>query len=384
MKSYSSSKCRLKFIRQCGRCELDSWQYMPETLKRGRPDNGLPAAKKAAANGAGHRQPTTARATTQPPRPKGYYASLVPGRSIPLPPDFAKCIISLEKLFRIPIWLLLHQGKCQTCGSGVDLDHFMFKAFQEELPNIPRGEPIGILLESPGGDADTAYRVGRLLQRRSGNKLTVIIPQYAKSAATLLALAGSRLVMAENAELGPLDVQLFDPQREEFGSGLDAVQSLERLHSVALSAIDSTMSKMWPHSGKRMDVMLPLVMNFVANFYRPLLEKIDTVDYTRKSRDLKVAEEYAVRLMGENGDLKLAREIASELVAKYPTHSFVIDRDEAARSRQRERRSMGISGLGMKIAKLKPNINRRFEAIVADLIPYLDMLPVVMGRITKL
>ena len=74
---------------------------------------------------------------------------------------------------------------------------------------------------------------------------------------------------------------------------MDAVQSLERLHSIALESIGSAMSVLWPGSGKRTDILMPHVMNYIATFYRPLLEKIDTVDYTRKSRDLKVAEEDA-------------------------------------------------------------------------------------------
>jgi hypothetical protein len=143
------------------------------------------------------------------------------------------------------------------------------------------------------------------------------------------------------------------------------------------------MDLLWPGSGKRSDVLLPHVMNYVANFYRPLLEKIDTVDYTRKSRDLKVAEEYAIRLMGETVDLATARQIASELVAKYPTHGFVIDREEASKPRD-QRGGKGVAGLGLKIAQLKPNVNQRFEEIVAGLIPFLDDLPPILGRITHI
>src|ERR1022692_2149925 len=58
-------------------------------------------------------------------------------------------------------------------------------------------------------------------------------------------------------------------------------------------------------------------------------EKIDTVDYTKKSRELKVAQEYAVRLMQKNYHQKEAKQIAAHLVEQYPTHGFVIDREEA-------------------------------------------------------
>jgi hypothetical protein len=353
---------------------------MPEAIKRGGNETERSPAnpKRLVGNGNGQQGRALPRATRQ--HPKGYFASMFPGGRVPLPPEFGKKIIALEKLLRIPIWVIIHQGKCAHCGRGMEIEHDLFKAFQNELEALPQGQEMGILLESPGGDPHTAYRLGRLFQRRSKNQLTVIIPQFAKSAATLLALSASRLIVAENAELGPLDVQLFDPQREEYGSALDAVQSLERLHSVALGAIAQTMDMLWPDSGKRSDVLLPHVMNYVASFYRPLLEKIDTVDYTRKSRDLKVAEEYAIRLMGESIDLSLARQIASELVAKYPTHGFVIDRQEAGGSRERQGRR-GISGLGLKIETFNASMNQRFEEIVADLIPYLNELPSVIGRV---
>src|SRR3954467_14174828 len=64
-------------------------------------------------------------------------------------------------------------------------------------------------------------------------------------------------------------------------------------------------------------------------FLRPLLEKIDTLDYTRKSRELKVAEEYAIRLMRPTYKAVKAKRVARQLVEKYPTHGFVIDSYEA-------------------------------------------------------
>jgi hypothetical protein len=306
---------------------------------------------------------------------KGYVASIYPF-GMPLPAEFGSSIHLLEKLLNLPIWVLIQQGRCQGCGKGMEMEPAIFKAFQSDYPNIPAGKPVGLLIESPGGDPDTAYRVGRLLQRRSNNQLTVIIPQYAKSAATLLALSASKLIMSENAELGPLDVQLFDPQREEYGSALDAVQSLERLHSNALAAIMQAMNVLMPRIGKRTDVVLPQVLEYVSKFYRPILEKIDTVDYTRKSRDLKLAEEYAVRLMRKM-DLSDAKAIASELVANYPTHGFVIDREEAFSPRGNKK---GLSGLGLKEAQLSARVKEKFEEIVSGMIPYLDELNVI-GRI---
>ncbi len=57
---------------------------------------------------------------------------------------------------------------------------------------------------------------------------------------------------------------------------------------------------------------------------------LDAVHYTQMSRALKVAEEYAVRLLQANYPAEKARGIARHLVEKYPEHEFVIDADEAA------------------------------------------------------
>jgi hypothetical protein len=62
---------------------------------------------------------------------------------------------------------------------------------------------------------------------------------------------------------------------------------------------------------------------------RPLLEKIDTVHYTQMSRTLKVAEEYASRLLQEHHGDENGKALARHLVEKYPEHGFVIDVDEA-------------------------------------------------------
>jgi hypothetical protein len=64
---------------------------------------------------------------------------------------------------------------------------------------------------------------------------------------------------------------------------------------------------------------------------KPMIEKIDTVHYTQTSRVLKVAEEYATRLLVPQYPPEMAKIIARHLVEKYPEHAFVIDSAEAAR-----------------------------------------------------
>lgn len=166
-----------------------------------------------------------------------------------------------------------------------------------------------------------------MLCRHAGGFLAVV-PSYAKSAATLLALGAERILMGADAEFGPLDAQLWDTEREERTSALDEVQALERLHSVALEQLDETMMLMMSGAQKRTEVMLPIACRFVSDTMAPLLEKIDTVHYAKQSRVLKVAEDYAERLLLPHHGPKAAADIANQLVNGYPEHGFVIDREE--------------------------------------------------------
>ncbi|MBN4054633.1 ATP-dependent Clp protease proteolytic subunit [Nitrospira defluvii] len=140
-----------------------------------------------------------------------------------LPKKFAESIKNIESLLEMPVWLVVQNGR----GPWSNIGYELYMGFQKSKHRIKKGKPIALLIESPGGDAHYAYRIARILQRHTENNLTVVIPQFAKSAATLLALGAKNLILGRDAELGPLDVQLFDQDRESFGSALDAVQSLE-------------------------------------------------------------------------------------------------------------------------------------------------------------
>lgn len=355
------------------------------------PNSGRKMAKRERVDGDGGASNGSHLATIPPKRTakakrlrkprsrkiKQYFASLYPGFDRPekaIPSEFAQQIRKIESILQMPVWFIIqNEGpECYTEISGS-----LFKAFQGARKEMGTDKPVALLLESPGGEPDYAYRISKMFQRCSGNKLTVIVPQYAKSAATLIALGAKSLILARDAELGPLDVQLFDLDREESGSALNTVQSLERLNAFALNAVDQVMFLLHRRTGKRIDVLLPHVLNYVATFLRPLLENIDTADYTKKSRDLKLTEEYALRLMKPNYPFETARRIARQLVEKYPTHGFVIDRSEASFFSPVTPQGETF-GIGLAISKPIDAL----ETVMQDMIPYLDKLTVV-GRLRE-
>ena len=76
-------------------------------------------------------------------------------------------------------------------------------------------EDLHLLLQTPGGDGEAAVRLVRRLQSRC-RELTIVIPHEAKSAGTLLALGGHRIIMGPISDLGPVDPQFLIDERDYF------------------------------------------------------------------------------------------------------------------------------------------------------------------------
>lgn len=66
---------------------------------------------------------------------------------------------------------------------------------------------LHLMLTSDGGDGETALRIARSLQTRC-RTLTVLLPDRAKSAATLLTIGAHSIHMGPFGDLGPIDPQL--------------------------------------------------------------------------------------------------------------------------------------------------------------------------------
>ncbi len=67
--------------------------------------------------------------------------------------------------------------------------------------------PIDLVLHTPGGLVLAALQIARAIARHPG-KVRVIVPHYAMSGGTLIALAADEIVLCEHAVLGPVDPQL--------------------------------------------------------------------------------------------------------------------------------------------------------------------------------
>jgi len=315
---------------------------------------------------------------------RSYTASIYPGNASSIPTELAKRVQELEKAMgevmgNVQVWLLIQAGSGKYGDIDDTLRHAFFKVRRELRNQVKKGKRIALLIDSLGGDAKAAYQLATFLQRYCGG-FVAVVPRSAKSAATLLTLGADEIVLSGCGELGPLDAQVYDRQLNQYIPVLDKVKSLERLHASALDALDRSVILLALRSGKDIDSILPLALNFAANITRPLLEKVDVTEYTRMSRQLKRGEDYATRLLErypdyeevkpksnddsmrggiheseqdavlmagdehENYLLALdqerkqdvqkqnARLLAQHLVGAYPDHTFAIDIEEASRS----------------------------------------------------
>jgi ClpP class serine protease len=90
-------------------------------------------------------------------------------------------------------------------GRYIDIDDSeqLLRAIRMTPPDMP----IDLLLHTPGGLVLASDQIAYAL-RRHGGKITVIVPHYAMSGGTLVALAADEILMDPDAVLGPVDPQL--------------------------------------------------------------------------------------------------------------------------------------------------------------------------------
>jgi len=100
----------------------------------------------------------------------------------------------------------------KVAAAGVDIQILPSDkdGFIEVIRELPSG-PLDVILHSPGGSLEATEAIVSIL-RKKFNHIRFIIPNIAKSAATMLALSGDEIVMASSAELGPIDPQFNFPR----------------------------------------------------------------------------------------------------------------------------------------------------------------------------
>src|SRR2546421_9225319 len=93
------------------------------------------------------------------------------------------------------------------------------------IRETPSGKTIEIILHTPGGLVLAASQIAQALRDHEG-RVVAVVPHYAMSGGTLIALAADEIVLDRHAALGPLD----PPPGQYPAASLVAVSTLPGEH----------------------------------------------------------------------------------------------------------------------------------------------------------
>lgn len=151
--------------------------------------------------------------------------------------------------------------------------------------------PIDLILHTPGGLVLAAEQIANALCRHKG-QVTVIVPHYAMSGGTLIALAADSIIMDENAVLGPVDPQLGQ---------YPAASILKVLETKDANEVDDQTVILADISRKAMKQVKDTIRQIASHHYESeqvekLIEELSTGKYTH---DFPIEVEHA-QSMGLN------------------------------------------------------------------------------------
>lgn len=211
------------------------------------------------------------------------------------------------------------------------------RMFIDEIRRRKSRKNALLIIDTFGGSAEVAYRMGRAVQRAyrtkadtgdDRGKFIIYVHEVCKSAGTILSLAADTIIMSQFAELGPIDVQLRkDDEIGERTSGLTPHQALETLqvesgsHFLRFFRELRFGSELGFSTKLSADIAAKMAVGLMGSVY----SQMDPSRLGEVERHVRVSSEYGSRLKTEN----VKEQTVARLVAEYPSHDFVIDRTEA-------------------------------------------------------
>src|ERR1700731_914121 len=122
----------------------------------------------------------------------------------------ARKIAQLERKRGSGVILLVHRQETMRLLGFPLVRYIDINDSEEVLRAIQMTDeevPLDIVLHTPGGLVLAALQIARAIREHKA-KVTVLVPHYAMSGGTLIALAADEIVMSRHSVLGPIDPQL--------------------------------------------------------------------------------------------------------------------------------------------------------------------------------
>ncbi len=178
----------------------------------------------------------------------------------------------------------------------------------EIIENILRAyghlDNLDLLIHSPGGFAESAERIIQVVYTYCDD-LRVIVPKQAKSAATMIEMGASKIVMSDTSEIGPIDPQII---YQNLGQQI-AVQSIIKAYNQIREEI----------AGKQLRGE-----NYDAELVQ--LSKIDPILLRESQKHMDLAKDIAVKLLNK-------KMFAKKKIEKKDAEKFVDDSETFSHGR---------------------------------------------------
>ena len=201
------------------------------------------------------------------------------------------------------------------------------KLTQKLEATAPRHGRATLALLTMGGEPDAGFRIARCM-RHHYEKVSLLVPEYCKSAGTLIAIGADELVICDRGELGPLDVQINKlDEILESSSGLDIMQALAIMQSEAMNSFRSYLLELKSNTPITTKSAADMAAKLVVGLFAPVYSQIEPTRIGEVQRAISIALQYGHRLDAYGKNLRPGA--LNRLVTQYPSHSFVIDRKEA-------------------------------------------------------
>lgn len=101
---------------------------------------------------------------------------------------------------------MFNRRKIDAAAGDIAIDLSDKEGFKEALIGV-EGNKLDVILHSPGGSPEATESLVKLLRSRFQN-VRFLIPNIAKSAATMFSMSGNEIILGQDAELGPTDPQM--------------------------------------------------------------------------------------------------------------------------------------------------------------------------------
>lgn len=238
----------------------------------------------------------------------------IDAQPVPIPQRLGGLALEIERELEADV--VVYSG---GIGSPADVN------FRNIINQYSKNDHVILWVSTYGGIPDSAYRMGKALQN-AYSRVTVFVDGYCKSSGTLLALCANEIWMTDSGEFGPLDIQLMNKEEYyERNSGLDSFQALSTLAERSNELMRTQFMDL--RMGARLSTKqaLEAATKVTIGLLSPIYEQLEPMRLGEVSRSMEIAFEYGKRL--NKGILKHGA--IEHLIAKYPSHSYVVDRSEA-------------------------------------------------------